>query len=96
MNKSFRLISENKKPERQVEAVKHEIKKYIARERRKDLPEGTTQWNFDCQIGESSDRLTAIKISEINSRIDGMVSEGKEEFYLHLKSTAGHKRKNQE
>ena len=40
MRKTFPLRAEGKHPDRVLEAVKHEIRKYIKRERRRDLPEG--------------------------------------------------------
>ena len=39
MKKTFNLTSPNKEPERQVDSVVHEIRKYIKRERKKPLPE---------------------------------------------------------
>ncbi len=84
MRKKFSLTSPNKKPDRQVEAVKAEIKKYIARERRKELPDHFDTWFFDCRIGENDQSHEAIKISEINKSIDQLVSSGKESFYIEI------------
>ena len=39
MKKVFKLQVENRNPERQLEAVKNEIRKYMKRERKKKLPE---------------------------------------------------------
>ena len=47
MRKIFELRPEGKHPDRVLEAVKHEIRKYIKRERRRDLPEGAHFWDFD-------------------------------------------------
>ena len=38
MKKTFQLAQEGKKPDRLLEATKHEIRKYIKRERRRALP----------------------------------------------------------
>ena len=40
MRKTFQLHVEGKNLDRVLDAVKHEIRKYIKRERRRDLPEG--------------------------------------------------------
>ena len=55
MKKIFKLQEENKKPERVIEAVKHEIRKYLKRERKKALPENAKYWDFDCKFGVSSE-----------------------------------------
>lgn len=38
--KTFQLHVEGKNRDRVLDAVKHEIRKYIKRERRRDVPEG--------------------------------------------------------
>ena len=40
MKKTFQLRPEGKHPDRVLDATKHEIRKYLKRERRRDLPEG--------------------------------------------------------
>lgn len=93
MRKTFQLTAPNKKPERQVEAVKFEIKKYIARERRKKLPEGADYWDFDCKIGADEEETSVIKVSMINSMLDKLVREGHTSFYLEILAKLGHKAK---
>ena len=48
MKKTFSFKVSNKNRDRQTDSIKYEIKKYIARERRKALPEGGDFWDFDC------------------------------------------------
>ena len=91
MKKQFSLVSPNKKPERQVEAVKYEIKKYIAREKRKDLPEGYDFWDFDCRFGEAQEEAQVIKVSQINGMIDQIVQASKDSFYLEVLAKASRK-----
>ncbi len=93
MKKTFQLKADNKADERQVDSIKHEIKKYIARERRKKLPEGVDFWDFDCNIGENEQDSEAIHISKINSKISELSLEKKESFYLEILAKAGHRAK---
>lgn len=86
MKKTFSILSKNKQPARQVDAIKHEIKKYIARERRKDLPENFDFWDFKCLIGASETAATDVHLSQINTAIDELVAQGNESFYLALSS----------
>jgi hypothetical protein len=47
MKRDFKLTDPKKAPARKVDAVKFEIKKYLARERRKAPKEGADYWDFD-------------------------------------------------
>ncbi len=51
MKKTFSLIHPKTKVARLVEAVKHDVKKYLKRERNKKLPAGVDFWDFDCKYG---------------------------------------------
>lgn len=84
MKKTFKLVDEKRAPERVADKIKFEVKKYIKRERRKELPEGADFWAFDCRIGKSSDVAVEIHEKEINKNIDTMVSEKAETFYLEI------------
>lgn len=84
MKKTFKLIDPKKAPARQVDFVKHEISKYIARERRKSLPTGVDYWDFDCKIGSDVDSSDAIHVAEINKGIDRIVAQGSESFYIEI------------
>lgn len=84
MKKTFKLVDEKRAPERVADKIKFEVKKYIKRERRKELPEGADFLAFDCRIGKSSDVAVEIHEKEINKNIDTMVSEKAETFYLEI------------
>lgn len=84
MKKIFSIQVPNKKPARQVDAIKHEVKKYIARERRRDLPEGADFWDFDCAIGVDQENAEKIHLKEINAKIDRLFEDGKQEFFLQV------------
>ena len=55
MKKNFPLQAEGKHPDRVLEAVKHEIRKYFKRERNRDVPKGVDFWDFDCKVGLTAD-----------------------------------------
>lgn len=93
MRKSFHFTSPNKKPERQVEAIKYEVKKYIARERRKKLPEGVDFWDFDCKIGETAELAQDIHLNSINKSISQLFEENKPGLYLEILAKQGVRRK---
>jgi len=88
MKKVFSINNPNKKPARQVDAIKHEINKYVTRERGKKLPEGFDFWDFKCQIGEVKEAAEEVHLTKINAMIDQIVGSGKEEFYLEVSAKA--------
>lgn len=93
MKKEFKITGTKLAPARQVDAVKHEIKKYIARERRKKLAEGIDFWDFNCKFGKTSESAEVIHDSEINKYIDKEVAENSESFYIEIVAKAGHRNK---
>ena len=51
MRKTFELRPEGRHPDRVLDAIKHELRRYMKRERRRALPEGADFWDFDCRLG---------------------------------------------
>ncbi len=93
MIKEFKLTDPKKAPARQVDYVKHEISKYIARERRKPLKESVDFWDFDCKIGKDEESAEVIHVSEINKSIDKIVIENAERFYIEILAKPGYRTK---
>ncbi|WP_214000760.1 DUF6172 family protein [Arsukibacterium sp.] len=88
MKKTFALTHPKLQPARLVDAIKHEIKKYLARERRKSLPDGTDYWTFDCRFGASEAEAKQIFTSEINKQIDAAAAAQLPEFYIEILARA--------
>lgn len=88
MKKTIALTHPKIKTARLVDSIKHDIKKYLGRERRKTLPEGTDYWTFDCKFGPSEDEAEVVFTSEINKRIDGAVERELTEFYVEILARA--------
>ena len=88
MKKTFTLSHPKIKPARMVDAIKHEIKKYLKRERNKKLPEGTDFWDFDCKFGDDELGSNKINVSAINKLIDSAVAQEKMSFYVEILANA--------
>lgn len=84
MKKTYLLNVKNKTTERQVDSIKHEIKKYITRERKKKLPENIDYWDFDCKIGDNEQAAATIHLSKINEMISEISAKKNESFYLEI------------
>ena len=88
MRKTFQLRPEGKHPDRHLEAVKHEIRKYIQREKRRDLPKDMDYWAFDCRFGADAESAQPIHVAEITASIDSVVQTEGAQFYIEILARA--------
>lgn len=84
MRKTFHLTHEKIKPARLIEGAKHEVRKYLKRERKKSLPEGMDYWDFDCRYGATDADAKAIHVAEITQYIDEAEAQQLTSFYLEI------------
>jgi hypothetical protein len=92
MKKTFPLSIEGKNPARLLEATKHEIRKYIKRERGRALPKDVDFWDFDCKFGATQELATPIHLAEVTPQIDALVQAGGTQFYLEILAKHGHRK----
>ena len=92
MKKIFQLTIEGKNRDRVLDAVKHEIRKYIKRERRRALPEGADYWDFDCRFGAARDNASVVHLSAITGLVDGVAKEAGDSFYIEILAKPGHRK----
>jgi len=93
MKKTFNLINPRIKYPRMVEAAKNEIRKYIKRERRKELPKDVDFWDFSCKYGDTEKEAKVVHITEIDKCIDGAEKRALESFYVEVLSKPGKRMK---
>ena len=91
MKKTFQLNIEGKNRDRVLDAVKHEIRKYIKRERRRDVPEGADYWDFDCKFGLSEDVAEVVHLATLTALIDGVANAAGSQFYVEVLAKPGHR-----
>jgi hypothetical protein len=89
MKKTFQLNIEGKNRDRVVEATKHEIRKYVKRQRRVALPAGVDFWDFDCRFGVTEASASVVHFATITSLIDAVVTQGGETFFLEMLAKQG-------
>lgn len=92
MKKTFKLNIEGKNRDRVLDAVKHEIRKYVARERRRVLPDGVDFWDFDCSFGPTAEAAQVIHFAAITEQINAVAQDGGEQFYIEIVAKHGHRR----
>lgn len=91
MKKTFKLVHPKKSMDRLYEASIHEVKKYIKRETKKELPEDYNIWEFDCKFGATQEEAKTITRNEITNCISGAHKEKLEYFYLEILAKPGNK-----
>ena len=88
MKKTFPLEVPNKKTPRVLDSIKHEVKKYVKRERNKKLPECMHYWDFDCRVGTDSENAEATHIKTISKAIDSAAESQPSSVYVEVLSKA--------
>ena len=91
MRKTLQLRPEDKHPDRVLEALKHEIRKYIKRERRRTLPEGVDYWDFDCRFGTTQDDAQPVHVAELIGQLDAAAKAGASQAYVEVLAKHGHR-----
>ena len=91
VKKTFKLNIDGKNRDRVLEATKHEIRKYVKRQRRVPLPAGVDFWDFDCKFGASSEDAVVVHFATITALIDAVAQGGGDAFYLELLAKDGHR-----
>lgn len=89
MRKTYPLRPEGKHPDRVLDAVKHDIRKYVKRQRRVPLPEGADFWDFDCRLGASKEAAEPLHFATLIAQLDALAKGGAEAAYVELLAKTG-------
>ena len=89
MRKIFPLTQEGLHRDRVLDAVKHDIRKYIKREQRRELPDGADFLDFDCRLGASKDTAKSVHLSALTTHLDEVANTGATEAYVEILSKPG-------
>jgi hypothetical protein len=92
MKKTFILSHPKIKLPRLVDGIRHEVKKYLRRERNKPVPAGADFWDFDCRFGSDQNNAEVIHLGAINQHIDAAEKNELASFYLEIIAKPGHKK----
>ena len=91
MRKTSPLNVERKNRDRLLEASKHDIRKYVKRERSRPLPAGVDFWDFDCKFGSDEATAAVVHFATLMGLIDTVAQEGGEQFYVEVVTKHGHR-----
>ncbi|CAA6825626.1 MAG: Unknown protein [uncultured Sulfurovum sp.] len=85
MKKVFQIQQERIKPDRAVDAIKNELRKYAKREKKKELPNKKTMyWDFDCKFGKTADLANKCTFEEISTKLNAVVEDNWKECYIEV------------
>jgi hypothetical protein len=84
MKKTFALRPEGKNVDRVLDAVKNELRKYVKRERRRDLPADAHFWDFDCKLGLDQAGAEVVHLSALIAQLDALAKTGAEQAYVEV------------
>ena len=91
MKKLFPLSQPGRADARVLEAVKGDLRKYLKRERRKKIPEGFTQWDFNCRVGPDATAAAPVQVVDLIKAIDAVAAGGGNQVYVEILAAAGHR-----
>ena len=91
MKKTFQLHIEGKSRDRILDAVKHEIRKAIKRDRRRALPPGVDYWDFDCRFGLTQELAEPAHLATLTGLIDAVAKADGAQFYVEVLVKPGHR-----
>jgi hypothetical protein len=91
VRKTYLLNIEGKNRDRLLEASKHDIRKYVKRERSRPLPEGVDFWDFDCKFGHSEATAAVVHFATLMGLVDTTAQEGSEQFYVEVVTKHGYR-----
>ena len=91
MKKTYALNIAGKNRDRLLDAAKHDIRKYVKRERARSLPAGVDFWDFDCKLGADQASAAALHLASLTASVDVLVTDGADTFYVEIVTKHGHR-----
>ena len=93
MKKIFKLTNPKIKVTRLVDSIRCDLRKYLKRERQRELPKGVDFWDFDCKIGPTAEEAKVIHVADIGKFISAAQEQQLESFYVEILAKSGYRTK---
>jgi len=88
VKQSFQLDLPGRARERWLDASKHTVRKYVARQRRAPLPTGSDYWDFDCRFGSTEQESTEVHFATLIALMDAAAGRGENSFFVSIRGHA--------
>ena len=92
MKKTFPLSAPGKDDARVRDKIRHELNKYVRRERQKKPPEGFSTWAFDCKVGTTDTAAETRPLKEVGAAIDAVAQAGAASVYVEIIAVPANRR----
>ena len=89
MRKTYPLQVAGRHPDRVLDAIKHDVRTSLKRERRRPLPAEVDFWDFQCQCGLSAETAQPVHLSAVIASIDAAAKEQATQVYVEILTTHG-------
>jgi len=84
VKQSFQLDLPGRERARWLDASKHTVRKYVARQRRAPLPEGSDYWDFACRFGSTEQESTEVHFATLITLMDAAAGRGENTFFVSI------------
>jgi hypothetical protein len=84
MKKTYQLIVDNKHKDRVIDGIKHDVRKYIKREKNKKLPEDKDQWRFNCKLSKDEEIPAVVDFVDLIKSIDELANAEAKTLYVEI------------
>jgi len=91
LKKTFKLQESGKHPDRTMDTIKHQLKKYLKREKKKKFQSTNSFWDFECRFGKNNESAKDVTFNEISKLLDVARAEGWKECYVEIMAVAREK-----
>ena len=88
MKQSFQLNVPGRHRDRLLEASKHTVRKYVARQRRAPLPVGQDYWDFACRFGATEAEAVDVHFGSLTELMNAAAARGDDTFFLSIRGHA--------
>lgn len=88
MKKTFPLQHPAKADARVRDAIKHDVRKYVVRERRKPLPAEADHWIVACRVGADEASAQPQELKAVSSAIDAVAATGATAVFVEIVARA--------
>jgi hypothetical protein len=85
VKQSFQLDLPGRQRERWLDASKHTVRKYVARQRRAPLPQGSDYWDFACRFGSTEQESTEVHFATLIALMDAAAARGENVFFVSIR-----------
>ncbi len=92
MKKLFPLHHPGKADARVLDAIKHEVRKYVRRELNKTHPDGAKRRSFTCNVGTSAADTEECALKSVSAAIDRVAQSGADQVYIAIRSAPADER----